>query len=143
MSVDLIEIEAFKEYCGNTEKMIEFVYNLANGDVRLPSNKCSVPQPEVGDRKWNDETYRAEYKAWRVIYDKEHLEFLDKFGYEHCMQEGGGEGGAEFCEGVFKLGDKYYHTHWTYMSHYGCEYDYVVENLSYVTPAERTITVYI
>ena len=143
MSVDLTEIEAFKEVVDSSENMIGFVYNLANGDVYFSSDKCSVPAPDRGNRTWNDESYRAEYEVWREIHDKEEQEFLDKFGYKHCMQEGGGEGGAEDCEGVFKLGDKYYHTYWTYRSHDGSDYDDIVDHLSYVTPAERKVTVYI
>lgn len=68
--------------------------------------------------------------------------YWDSFGYKHLEQDGGGEGGAEDCEGVFKLGGKYYHTTWRYYSHHGYEYDGIVGNLSLVTPSQKTVTVY-
>jgi hypothetical protein len=38
-------------------------------------------------------------------------------GYEHLEKEGGGEGGAEHCYGVFRLKDKIYKTEYSYYSH--------------------------
>ena len=39
--------------------------------------------------------------------------------YEHIYTEGGGEGGAEDVEGVFKLKDTFFMVDWRYFSHEG------------------------
>jgi hypothetical protein len=62
--------------------------------------------------------------------------------YEHIQQEGGGEGGSEYCYGVFKLNDKYYKARYSYYSYCGYEYDYITETLNEVFPKEKTIIVY-
>lgn len=62
--------------------------------------------------------------------------------YEHVYTEGGGEGGSEYVEGVFKLKDTFFMTDWRYFSHNGYDYDDALESLRIVTPSEKTITVY-
>ena len=62
--------------------------------------------------------------------------------YEHLQQEGGGEGGAESCHGVFKLGDKIYKAEYSYYSHAGHEYDHILDTIQEVKPVQKTITVY-
>lgn len=82
-------------------------------------------------------------------------DILDKYGYEHIMEEGGGEGGSEYCEGVFKLGggpsgDTYFKASWSYYSHHGYETSGCADTLTevtsemtrQVTPVQETITVY-
>ena len=67
---------------------------------------------------------------------------LDSFGYEHIQQEGGGEGGAESCNGVFKLRDKIYKAEYRYYSYHGHEYEDIIDTLKEVKPIERTVTFY-
>lgn len=62
--------------------------------------------------------------------------------YEHIDQEGGGEGGSEYCYGVFKLNDKYFKAEYSYYSYNGYESDYIVDTLKEVVPKEKTIIVY-
>lgn len=83
-----------------------------------------------------------------LIFDMVHEEWgiekeLEKFGYKHIEQEGGGEGGAEYCYGVFQLGEKFYKAEYSYYSHQGYEYDYIVNTLTEVRPQEKLITVYV
>lgn len=59
---------------------------------------------------------------------------------EHVEQEGGGEGGGEYCYTVFKLGNKFYKVEYNYYSHQG--YDTDCAALYEVTPKQQTITVY-
>lgn len=66
----------------------------------------------------------------------------EKFGYEHFEQDGGGEGGAEDCHAVFKLGDKTYRTYYWYRSHYGYGTDGIVDNLEEVKPVQKMVTVF-
>lgn len=67
---------------------------------------------------------------------------LEEFQYEHLDTEGGGEGGAEYCHGVFKLNDKIFMAEYGYYSHYGHKYDGIKDTLREVHPVEKTITVY-
>lgn len=69
-------------------------------------------------------------------------EVLEKVGYKHLLQEGGGEGGREYCEGVFEMFGKTYKTSWSYYSHHGYEYDYISEDLREVKPVEKVVIVY-
>ena len=62
--------------------------------------------------------------------------------YEHLEQEGGGEGGGEYCYGVFKLDGKIYKAAYSYYSHYGYERDGITSTLKEVKPVEKLVTVY-
>lgn len=53
-----------------------------------------------------------------------------------------GEGGSEYCYGVFKLDDKIYKAEYSYYSYHGNEYDDIAYSLREVRPVEKTITVY-
>ncbi len=70
--------------------------------------------------------------------DGEPLDYL----YEHIETEGGGEGGAEYCYGVFKLDGKSYKAEWSYYSYEGCNFDEIFDTLKEVKPVEKIITVY-
>lgn len=65
-----------------------------------------------------------------------------KENYEFIDQQGGGEGGAEYCFSVFKWKDKFYKMQYNYYSYVGFEYDEVFENIHEVFPTQKTITVY-
>lgn len=75
-------------------------------------------------------------------YTKNRQDFKDKYGYEHLDQEGGGEGGSEYCYGIFRLGDKIYRSDYNYYSYHGYDYDGILDTLKEVTPKQKTITVY-
>jgi len=60
--------------------------------------------------------------------------------YELIEQEGGGEGGSEWCHSVFKFGDTVYKINYGYRSHYG--YDFQGAEIREVKPVQKTITVY-
>lgn len=66
----------------------------------------------------------------------------DQFGYEHLDKDGGGEGGSEYCYGVFKLKGKIYKAEYSYYSYNGYEYGDILDTLREVKPVEKTITVY-
>lgn len=104
---------------------------LADGDLDDIEYAVGVPYPS-----WNGENRDAEMEA----YQNAKSEVLE--GYEHVMQEGGGEGGSEYCEGVFRLNDKYYHVSWSYYSHHGYDTDEALSTLKVVTPKEKTVVVY-
>lgn len=77
-----------------------------------------------------------------VCFNGDAENMLAELGYEHIHQEGGGEGGSEYCEGVFKLDDKLYEVNYSYYSHNGCEYDYIEDTIREVKPVVKTVTVY-
>ncbi len=66
--------------------------------------------------------------------------YLSNNNYEFIHQDGGGEGGTEYCETVFKLNETYYKMEYSYYSHHGYDFDNV--SISEVTPSQKTITVY-
>jgi hypothetical protein len=70
------------------------------------------------------------------------LPYVDGFKFEHIQQEGGGEGGSEYCYGIFKLNDKYYKAEYSYYSYNGHEYEGICESLIEVFPVERLVTFY-
>jgi hypothetical protein len=78
---------------------------------------------------------------WKATWDKQ-KEILQQYDYEHLEQEGGGEGGSEYCYGVFKLKGKEYRAEWSYYSHHGYDYDDIESTLKEVKPVEKTITVW-
>ena len=106
---------------GESSNLDEMVYYLCEGDFGEAIVKYN------GD--WDE--YRARTEALK-----------EEFGYEHLDQEGGGEGGSEYCYGVFKLKGKIYRAEYSYYSYNGHEYDGITGTLREVKPVEKTITVY-
>lgn len=68
----------------------------------------------------------------------------DGVTYTNIEQDGGGEGGTEWCHTIVeeKSGDttKFYKVTYNYYSHNGFEFDYA--DMSEVTPKTKTVTVY-
>lgn len=64
------------------------------------------------------------------------------YGYKHLQQEGGGEGGAEDCFGVFELEGKAYRVYYSYYSYHGHDLTGIVDSLKEVAPVQKTVTVY-
>lgn len=60
--------------------------------------------------------------------------------FEHIQKEGGGEGGGEHVETVFKFKDKIYKVVLTYFSYDGYQWDYAAAYE--VQPIERLVTFY-
>jgi hypothetical protein len=82
------------------------------------------------------------YRLCENDISKKVLPYVDGFEFEHIQQEGGGEGGAEYCYGVFKLNDKYYKAEYSYYSYNGYEFDDICDTLQEVFPVERLVTFY-
>lgn len=101
-----------------------------------------VDTPEITRPDWNDREARQKYweEREKLVSDKIKNSGIEE--YEHLDQEGGGEGGSEYCFGVFKLNGKIYRAEYSYYSHEGHHYDNIVETLREVKPVEKTITVY-
>lgn len=82
-------------------------------------------------------------------YEDRSLDFEERFvrvspsdvGCEHINQDGGGEGGAEFCQTVFKWKGKFYMMTYNYYSHHGFDFDYA--ELYEVEPKVKEVTVYV
>lgn len=68
--------------------------------------------------------------------------FEEEYGYEHIEQDGGGEGGGEYCYGIFRLKGKTYKAEYSYYSYHGHDYDSILSTLKEVKPVEKTITVW-
>lgn len=77
---------------------------------------------------YSELVYLLEYGHTRP----EGLVFLD--------QDGGGEGGSEHCELVFKWKGRVYKLTYSYYSHRGYDFDYA--RMYEVAPVQKTITVY-
>ena len=136
--VDLTVFEKYLEQvnCG----LGEFIYQLANGDRDWTYSELSYPERE--GRKYDDPTYQAEHNAWREQNDKLDAAFLESSGYEHLDGYSSGEGGDEYCYGVFKLKDKVYKAEYRYYSHHGHDYDDIESTLREVKPVQKTIVVW-
>jgi hypothetical protein len=70
------------------------------------------------------------------------IELLDDYGFEHMEQEGGGEGGSEYCWAVFRFKNKLYKTEYSYYSYDGHYYNDILETLREVVPTQKMVTVY-
>ena len=111
------------------ESLSEIVYYMASGAV----GEVGVVDYEAFkvDGKTDWDGYRAAQDAW-----------VKSIEYKHLDQEGGGEGGSEYCYGVFSLQGKTYRAEYSYYSYNGHEYDYIVDTLREVKAVEKTITVW-
>ena len=63
-----------------------------------------------------------------------------EIGYEFLEQDGGGEGGSEYCYLIFKWKEQCYRLSYSYYSHHGYDFDYA--RLEQVTPVQKMMTVY-
>jgi len=88
-----------------------------------------------------ESTERVVYEMCEGDFDYND-EVAERVNYEHLEQDGGGEGGSEYCYGVFKLKNKTYKAEYSYYSYNGHEYDYILSTLKEVNPVKKTVTVY-
>ena len=63
-------------------------------------------------------------------------------GFKHITQDGGGEGGTEYCYSIFSWKDVTYKMEYSYYSYHGCDFDGAIDTIREVRPAEETITVW-
>lgn len=122
-----------------SDTMRGVIMGLATGDVGVAHG---LTYPVRGEREHKDPTYQAELEEYNEKRKEAREAFFAEYDYEHLEQDGGGEGGSEYCYGVFRFGGKIYMTSWSYFSHHGYEYDYVEGNLKEVQAKQKTITVY-
>lgn len=113
---------------GDWESLQHQVFEMCEGDIYIP--KTPEEYEEYNKLSW------AEQKE----FNKQLL--LEKLGYKHISQDGGGEGGSEYCEGIFELNGKFYSASYQYYSHNGHEFDDILDTLVEVFPVQKTITVY-
>lgn len=71
-------------------------------------------------------------------YDGEYS--YNGINFEYIQSEGGGEGGAEFCETILKYQDVFIKVTYSYSCYCGYDFDYA--DFSIVKPREVTVTVY-
>lgn len=76
------------------------------------------------------------------VYGAKALAILNGLGYRHLDQDGGGEGGSEYCYGVFELDGVIYRAEYRYYSYNGHEYSGIANTLRVVKETQKTITVY-
>lgn len=141
--VDLKVFKDLRELLGNNEVYEDFnyfIYCLCGGDLSISDEVLGVTYPTCGDRKYTDPSWRQELDAY--YKEREQAKSKLEIPYKHLEQEGGGEGGSEYCYGVFQLGDKIYRAEYSYYSHHGHEYDYILDTLKEVKPVEKKITTY-
>lgn len=82
------------------------------------------------------------YHLANGCYDNNNNEYLESSGYEYLDGESSGEGGAEYCYGVFRLKGIVYKAEYSYYSYEGHNYDGIVHTLKIVKPVEKTIIVW-
>lgn len=139
MTVDTTIFEEFKEKLSDGESLEDFIGMLAEGDLCISHD---VPYPVKGGRAYKDESYQKELSVYRDEVKAYEDFILAPFGYEHLDQDGGGEGGSEYCYGVFKFMGKIYKAEYSYYSHEGNDCSNILDSLREVTLVEKTITVY-
>ncbi len=74
------------------------------------------------------------------FYSNDEKKWEKDHGYQHFDQEGGGEGGAEYCFTIFEFDGKILKLEYSYYSHHG--YDFGCAEIKEVTASEKTVTVY-
>ena len=67
-----------------------------------------------------------------IVYDGELIEFVE--------QDGGGEGGTEYCQTILTWKNQFYKVTYSYYSYDG--FNFGCAEMFKVTPKEKTITVY-
>lgn len=144
--VDLAVFEEFMEEFGYSD-LGRTIYELCENDVYFGGNYVYTnSQPNWRLKSEDKDQYDKEYVLYTEERDKKYFPFVEKekqaWGYEHLEQEGGGEGGSEYCYGVFKLKGKVYRAEYSYYSYEGSDYSDILGTLKEVKPVQKTITVY-
>ena len=144
--VDLAVFEEFMEEFEYSD-LERTVYELCENDVCFGSTySYTNPHPPWSLGREDKDLYDKEYALYAEERDKKFLPFVEKekqsWGYEHLEQEGGGEGGSEYCYGVFKLKGKVYRAEYRYYSYHGSDYSGILDTLMEVKPVQKVITVY-
>ena len=104
------------------------IYNLADGDVFDEINLSRLIDG-FSDMDWK--------QRGKAVDDK-----LEQLGYKHLVQEGGGEGGSEYCFGVFELQGVTYKASYSYRSYDGDDSYGCADSLKVVEAKEKTVIVY-
>lgn len=127
--VNLEVFEEFGEAIGFTDDINKLVYKM-----------CTEFE-DVSDQiegwcglSWSDD-------AWDKFQDEFEAKLTTE-GYKYLDGDTSGEGGGEYCYGVFELKGKTYKAEYAYYSHNGHEYDGIEDTLREVTPVQKTITVW-
>jgi hypothetical protein len=138
-----VNLSVFQELVDKVgaDSLEHMIYEMCGNDFGV---RPSIRYPGRGHRNGSDSSYQEEVAAYRVEYSRLKALKEKELGieYEHLDQDGGGEGGSEYCYGVFKLNGKIYRAEYSYYSHHGHDYDSIVETLREVKPVEKTVTVY-
>ena len=139
--------EEMKEAFGYND-IDDLVYALCENEVNFGSGYVFENKyPEYSLRSEDLDLYNSLYELRIKENNEKYYPYIqskkDEWGYEHLQQEGGGEGGSEYCYGVFRLGDKIYKAEYSYYSYNGHEYDGIYHTLKEVKPVQKTITVYV
>lgn len=124
-------------------------YDLFENAIRVLGVKMSEVDlkifQDIADENNSSSTY--EYDLDKIVYsmcendfNTDNLECVKSF--KHLEQEGGGEGGSEYCYGIFELNGVIYKAEYSYYSYEGHEYYGISDTLQIVKPVEKTITVY-
>jgi hypothetical protein len=147
MSVLDIFREINESYPDGEDGTIEgLIYAMASNEYRPEVEIENQSQwPNCSLKKTDKAEYDRLYMLYRLDVRKEQemrQTLLSELGYEHIVQDGGGEGGAEDCHGVFKLKGKIYMAEYRYYSHEGHEYESITDTVREVKPVTKTVTVY-
>lgn len=131
-----------KDYEGEGE-LSALVYHLCEGEVTLSDEVLDVKWPDSNGRDYNDPQLKEERRAYFDARENKLDSILEEVGgYEQLAQEGGGEGGSEYCYGVFRLWNKVYRAEYSYYSYDGHHYYGILDTLREVKPKQKTVTVY-
>ena len=113
---------------GEDIDMDNVVHDLAEGDY-FESIDMSKLIDGYDDMDWKEATKAKDSK-------------LVEIGYKHITQEGGGEGGSEYCYGVFELQGQVFKAEYRYYSHHGDDVGGCADSLRAVEAKEKTVIVY-
>ena len=125
------------------EDFKHIIETLKEGEKQM-TNQLSTAEREALETE-----IMEAYSAWStskyplndfedLVYDMDYIKGFPDF--EFIEQEGGGEGGAEYCYTVFKWKGTFYKVTYNYYSHHGFDFD--CSEIYRVTPKEKTVTVY-
>lgn len=135
--VDLKVFEEFSEAIGFTADLSELVYKMCQ-DFASFSACTDIEWPDYDTYGDNREAYWRAIEAVREAFYKK----VAEVGYKYLDGDTSGEGGEEYCYGVFELKGVTYKAEYAYYSHQGHEYSSIEDTLRVVTPVQKIITVW-
>jgi hypothetical protein len=121
----ILKIDPSKEITNNIIGLFNLDQDalLCDGNVDLyGSDIFNLDDNEIEELFINKYGLKITVDKFQEAIESFNVTTNDMFDISLVEQDGGGEGGSEYCSSVLKIGDKFFRINYTYQSHVGFDF---------------------